>query len=90
VEILASEFAKELKASATTTYGRPRLIGCLHQLNRGVIHMAERNSYHVVPGEDVWREQSERAPLGLPLFMTLKPRRLTRLVDIFPDLAAGS
>lgn len=38
---------------------RPRLVRCIHQLRLGVIHMAERNSYHVVPGDDGWKAERE-------------------------------
>lgn len=58
LEILASEDAKELDASAKT-FCRPPLVRCFHQLRRGVIQMAERNSYHVVPGEDGWKAERE-------------------------------
>lgn len=58
LKILASGVAKVWDASPTT-FCRPRLVRCLHQLLRGVIQMAGRNSYHVVPGEDGWKAERE-------------------------------
>ena len=47
------------KSDKTRPKCRWRLLSCIHQQRLGVINMAERNSYHVVPGEDGWKAQRE-------------------------------